>query len=420
MINTGKENTVLVNLLFTVIMLMSLNFFLTQNPFSALHSGEVGFVQGASTSFFLAPAYIILFSILIMVFKYRNIMIDYKVVIILCVFILSGIITNSIFQQPQTYLYNITSFSLLLSLAISSYKVDNRSEIKSLGKIIKVMSFLLIVGIVLAILFPYKYGILPFEFSRVTRGEVTYWNVTGLIVLYPILSIISYRKLNLKYPIFLSLIMILIIISTASRGQIVLSTLPFIIYFIFVSKPIVKIFSSILISALLIFFSKKIFNYFTDVSTNSSQQIDFTNGRLVLWEYHWQYFINNFLIGAGPAFINKMNDYFGRADSEIGILMWFSEYGIVYGITMCIFVIKALITSISLIMKGKDIKDVELLVSLIFLSMLPNLVQSYARILTIDDMIFWFSIFYLNAYRGSLFPYLLIKRSKNKYVLENV
>ncbi|WP_141502204.1 O-antigen ligase family protein [Paenibacillus luteus] len=397
-----KMNTFF-KLYFAFVSMMILNFFLTANPFSALHSGKAGLNHNIiSDKFFIVPAYLVLISLIILLIYVNKIVLDYKFTVAMCILLVSGLYTQGLFTNLVTYVYNFLTFSLVASLALTMYKLDDNDEIINLKKIANILTVFLFAGILLALMFPNRYGFLPFEFSRQSRGEVTLWNVTGIFTLYPTIAILAFRKYKIKYYIILSLIMTLIVLSTSTRAHVVITLLPFFIVILFNIKIIYKMILISFFVVFTLFFRENILVFIMGSNVNYSS--DITNGRLELWQYHWEYILRNPLFGAGASFSERIGDYTGRAVSEIGALAWFSENGIIFGSILMLIIVTAAFRSVRLLLKGKNTTDIEMFFSLIMLSMFPNLIQSYGRILSLEDMIFWFSVFFLNAYSKNLFP----------------
>lgn len=388
---------------------MTMNFFLTPNPFSAAHSGRAGL--GTSDSFFITPAYIVLLSLFLPLIVQRKIILDYKMIIAVFLLILSGIYTEAILSNSKTYVYNILSFLTVGSLAVVSFINRGIGEFNVL-KLAKTLTFILVFGILLAVIFPLRYGYLPFEFSRVTRGEITFWNITGVLILYPTVAILAYKKHKVKIFIVISLLMTLIILSTATRAHVVMSLLPFIIVLFLNAKPVYKLLVTIFTLPVLPLFHRPIIAFFSGQNANYSY--DITNGRFELWSYHFEAFLASPLFGNGAFFKERAGNYFGLAQSEIGPLLWLSENGILFGSVMVIFLIKAIHIALRLLKKGKGITDTEFFFSVVFLSMLPNIVQTFGRVLNVEDLIFWFSVFYLNCYKKPFFPYVDFFRKYKK------
>ncbi|MGA4718865.1 O-antigen ligase family protein [Fictibacillus nanhaiensis] len=400
-----KRNNLFFRLYFLFIIMMVVNFFLTPNPYSALHSGKAGMdYHTVSDNFFIIPAYLVLFSLISLTLYTKRLLLDYKTIIAMTFLLISGLITQELLNSPITYIYNFLSFVLIASIATTSHMSFNNIEIKKLNKIARYLTYFLIIGVILAIVFPNKYGVLPFEFSRYARGEVTFWNITGVYTIYPIIAILLYRKNKTKKYIFLSFLMTIIVLSTATRSLVVLTLLPFAIMFLFYLKPVYKLMFFSFLLPFGLFFHERIFAFFTGANINYSY--DITNGRLDLWMYHWRYFKENIFFGNGAFFMDRFGDYYGRADSEIGFLKWFSENGLFFGLILTVIVAKSILIAIKHLSKGRLATDIEVFFSLIVLSMLPNIIQSYSRVINLDDMIFWFSVFFLNAYRKPLLPYI--------------
>ena len=202
-----KNYNIFFKIYYVYIIFMGMNFFLTPNPFSALHSGRAGHGSDFfSDSFFIIPAYIVLTSIcIVQILEYKF---TYsRRVLIACFFmILSGVITGVIFTETITYLYNIIIIIGVSSLALLHY--TNLEKYNSdYVKISKHLTIFMIIGVILALVFPNRYGWLPFEFSRESRGEVTLWNVMGIFSIFPAISIIIFNKYKKINAIIVSLIM---------------------------------------------------------------------------------------------------------------------------------------------------------------------------------------------------------------------
>lgn len=391
---TEKKTHIFFKLYWIYVAMMIINFFITPNPFSALHSGGTltdGYVQ--SVSFFVTPAYLVILSLTIVLFMSRQLVVNYKILILVVLLIASGLFSGALSPNITTYGYNILSLILIASVSLSAY-LKSDGDFNNLLKIAKLLTVIMFFGVLIAILFPYRYGHLPFEFSRYTRGEVTLWNVTGLFVIYPTIAILIYKKYQKKTFIFLSLLMSVIVMSTATRADVSLTLLPFIIVLVMNANIVYKFIIGFLTLLTLPFFYQNILIFF--LGSNSNYNTDISNGRLELWQYHFNTVIENPIFGAGAFFIGNSENYTGTAMSEVGGLMWLSENGIIFGVIMFSIVLMAIYSAIKLLSKGRNVRDTEFFFAVLFLSMLPNLVQSYGRILSIQDLLFWFSLFYLN------------------------
>ncbi|WP_019230339.1 O-antigen ligase family protein [Sedimentibacter sp. B4] len=415
-----KKSTESCNLFRKVFQLNSLlaliNFFLTPNPYSAFHSGRAGAGYSiVSFNFFVSPAYLIFSSVALVWLIYsRRIYINAKIIVLLSTLLLSGLASNVIFQRPITYAYDFMMILLTYILSVHERYIDNDNI--NWIKIGRNITILLIFGIAIALVFPNRYGYLPFEFSRTSRGEITLWKYMALQTIFPSLALIIYEKYNNKKYLIISVVMSIIILSTASRIPLVVSLLPFLYYLVIRKKRFSRIaFISLIIISMIIFW-RDVLEFFTfGNELGGVENIDaILNGRFPLWSYYFEKFKDNMIWGNGVFLLERYHDYYGNAFSEVGYLKWFAEYGLIFGIVMTTFIIRASITALININNNKNHKYWDTFLSLIFLSMLPVVIQSHSRILNITDFIFWFSMFYLNSITRELISTKKINYSLNK------
>lgn len=399
------------------LILMTINFFLTKNPYSAYHSGSIGNKSKIiSKYFFISPAYLILLAALIVFFmniRKENV---YKVfvgkiylLLLLIFLIISGIITNVIFFKVQTYMYDIVMIFLVVILAYSDVKNKKKFyNIDGIKKILKISIFVFILGIVLAFLKPNIYGILSIKYSRIYRGEITYWLVSGLPLIFPTLLLLSYEKTRYKILIVLYSVYVIIIFFTGARALLISSLIPFLVYFYIKNKNMRFLF--LLLIPIIISMSKKYI--FLDYGLDNLDKI--LNGRFDLWKYHFEAFLSSPILGNGAFLLERSQNYKGIAKSEIGILKWFSENGIVFGSFMVFLSLRAIKKVIIYSIKNYEkIKMMDKILFIIYLSIFLNILENYSRILKFDDFLFWYITFYLNIQN---FNYLKRgKKNENSY-----
>lgn len=372
-----------------IILLLIVNFFLTQSPFSAMHSGKI--TNNVIEGYFIVPAYLILFG-MIFAFIYKF---NFKINIILVTFIflslISGLVNGFIIYSFKSYFYDV--LILFLIATVFQYTPNQITIFDSENgyKIILNLSLLFVViGFFAAIFFPQRYGYLPFEFSRETRGQVTLWLYSSLYFIFPILSIIALVKYNLKSYLIFSFFINLVIVSTASRVPFLISIIPVIIILLYYYKR-----KSALILAFMVvflsFFIASIINFIKNVFYVE----DFSNGRDVLWEYYWNNFFEAPFFGKGLSFMQYYGDYYGKAESEIGLLKIFTERGLLFGFFAVFIFIISLYMAHSNLKNIRKLDNFSIFMSFVFLSLVVSLFQSYSRIYSFDDFLFWCSSFYL-------------------------
>ena len=112
------------------------------------------------------------------------------------------------------------SISIFMASLIAThdyaYSDISEADLRRLGWI---WGLLALAGFGLCIFLPDRYGYLPFEFSRTSRGEVTYWMLLGLYLLIPILCGLSFwSRLSGRWLIAaLSVFVTIVCLSMATR-----------------------------------------------------------------------------------------------------------------------------------------------------------------------------------------------------------
>ena len=227
-------------MLFTVMVIyylgMTVVFFLTSSPYSALHSGSVGpEVAVYSKEFFISPAYIILgaefLSALFVIVRIKPILPSVWVGLLLSLAtILSGIVNGSLYTHILTYIYNSVSicFACMLATHDSNNTCLTDTDVRLFGWVWGALS---LAGFGLTLAFPYRYGYVPFEFSRSSRGEITYWLVLCLHLLMPIACMLAfYARLSERWLLALfSAFVTIVSLSTVSRSVSIVTLSPYLL-----------------------------------------------------------------------------------------------------------------------------------------------------------------------------------------------
>lgn len=387
-------------LYFLLASMLVVDCLLTKSPYSALHTGRVG-LDAADTGFFVSPAYAVITSLLLLGLYSRKLLLDRRVMLLLGILLVSGIYTGGILSNPVTYAYNAVTLVLVSSVAITAARRRDASAGINWRAIALALTVLMIAGVLLAVALPGQYGRLAFEFSRQSRGEVTLWNVTGLFVLYPAVAVVVYRKFRSGIFVFVSMLMTLVLLSTASRAPVIITLLPFVLVLLFNRRLASKSVLVVIVLVCVLYFGDVIVQVF--LGTSSFQgYADITSGRAALWAYYWSQFVREPLLGMGGSFLSRVGGYYGGATSEVGALQWFAENGLVFGFVLVMVVAQSVMTSVRLLARGAKTSDLDLMFALIVLSVLPDLLQGHARILTAEDLVFWFAVFFLSVRRAQL------------------
>lgn len=394
---------------------MIFNFFITSNPYSALHSGRAGKEAGViSKEFFINPAYIVIIVGIIIVIKQGKIIINDKIIMLIMMMILSGINTRTLLSYPITYIYNAISIVLIFTISYLTYK---EKRINNYIFITNIATVLLIIGYILAFLRPNIYGIIVYKISRMARGEISLHIVLGLNIVYPSLCILAmdiYKKK--KYMLFYFLLL-LINIFAFNRSNSFMIVFPWLIYAILRKQNINKIKYIFIILLLILSMKNKFINFFSlgNSTFSKSELILILNGRYELWMYHIQKFYEHFIWGNGPNFLNRYSDYTGRASSEVGLLACFSQYGIIYGGIIIMLILNGIVQAVKIVKNRNNIEIMDLFCSYVFLTCSINLYESFSRIVLFSDILFWFSLFYLNFRKPNFNKIIVISRTKNSH-----
>jgi hypothetical protein len=85
------------------------------------------------------------------------------------------------------------------------------------------------------------------------------------------------------------------------------------------------------------------------------------------------------------------------ATSEVGILVWFTDFGLVFALPMMWILFRAVVQAVRWIFFSQaDITAIDLFCSIAFLTQFPNmLLQTASRILYVADVVVYCSMFYL-------------------------
>ena len=392
---------------------MTVNCMLTPSPYSALHSGKLGpEVEIASQDFFVSPAYILLgaeaFTVLIIMNERKPQPSQACIILVFSLLmIISGIVTGAIYTNLITYIYNILSILMasLIANHDSVYSDISEADLRRLGWIWGVLS---LAGFGLCISMPYRYGILPFEFSRASRGEITYWMVLGLYLLVPVQCGLSlWSRLSGRWLFAaLSTFVTVVCLSTVTRCITLITLSP---YVGTLALTVIGLRCSLLKRATMTIFLlcgvASVVLAVTGAGLASPEDMtsmeSTTNQRIELWQFHWENFLRDPLFGAGPFSLdrNTLTITDSQATSEIGAFIWFSEYGLLAGSIVLFWVIRAFYLSTRVLIARRGSVGIGYLFCvLVFASLIVFfLVEDLSRILDWLGFLFWYSMFYLNA-----------------------
>lgn len=390
------------NIIFDInVLLCSINFFMTSNPYSAFHSGKAGlFSSYISSSFKINPSVLLLVSLIIIsgyeIIKYKKITCANIGICFCFLQIIVSCINGGMIDASKTVIYNIIVIifvSILVSYQHHEKIICNDDYMKKLFQLIVV---LLIIGIVCALLYPNRYGIINLDFSRTTRGEITYWLIIGLQIWGIIISLVMYYRYHKKKFLIVPVAIMFFQLAFANRMALIVITIPIMIYVLYLGNGKEKLLMILCGVGVIAFLGNEILNIFflggqSDIAT-------IFNGRLPLWSFYISELKKHLLCGGGPN-LSDSSYYLGAAVSEIGVLKWFGEYGIIVGTFQVTCIITAFVKALNILKftsKKKVIDYTDLIMSFYYIScFVPFLLESHGRILNLTDFFAWFSMYYL-------------------------
>lgn len=404
-IRNSFQRNVCIILVLGCFIIYTITFFLTPNPFSAIHSGRAAYDSVYKSDAWAINTAYSMFLILVFVttlsFFYQKKIIAYKFeLLFMSVLLVISILNGSVFNSTRSAIFNLVSILCVFRLTNLQLSVHDEDEgsIAPVMKLWKLVSVLLVFGILIAIVQPNRYGLFNLDFSRITRGELTYWLLLGLHIWGIALSLVVYtycRKVSCWVVIG---IIIFTQAAFANRMALIIVCMPVLFYFLFMTKANKKI---VVVMALMVFVYSQwdtvmgIFTAGNDISNISG----ILNGRDKLWLFYIEKILEHPFIGGGLN-LSSSDAYTGSAFSEIGVLKTFGEYGIFVGCLQLFAIVLGFAKAIKILMNaGKSLSGtsaVDLTMSfLVVANFFPFIMESYARILSFTDLFAWFSLYYV-------------------------
>lgn len=383
------------------VILCTINFFYTANPYSAYHSGRSGYESSyISAGFRLNPAMLLLVSLMLIIvyniIKYRSIVWT-KAAMFFCFLILFVSLFNmGIINEPKTVIYNILSIMSVSILVSYSRQEKNSVNEISVQKLYYVITILLLLGLLFALKFPNRYGVINFDFSRTARGEITYWLFIGLQIWGVVVSLAMYYGHKKKCYLIPIAIVMFFQLAFANRMALIVITIPILAYIFTLGNISGKFMLMACVLLIIELFGKELMDMFF---LGNSLDIDtISNGRFPLWSFYISEAKEHWICGAGPN-LSSSSLYSGSAVSEIGVLKWFGECGIVVGGFQLMCIIMAFVKSLrtlNSISKSKNYDYTDLIMSFYCIAcFVPFILESHGRILNMTDFFAWFSMYYI-------------------------
>lgn len=409
-----RRNQSLLNILFLLFFLNTINFFLTSNPYRAIHSGRTAYESAyTGSSFWISPAYIVLGVSMIcavwLLIKNRSILIDKIHLTFSFSFVIASLINGSVFSSPVSFLYNLLMYIITFVLASTIavfHETENTINDESIIRFNNIILLLVAIGILFAYIQRDRYGVINFGFSRRTRGEITYWLFLGLHVIAIASSLTAYVKYRLIKYLVPAAIVLLFQLAFANRMGIVYIVVPLFVYLLFGTKASKRILVLIVVVFLVLVFWEELLALMGIETGISTSYVSFMNGRSVLWGYCLDELKKHLFFGAGLN-ITSQASYTGGAVSEVGLLKLFAENGVFVGILHVLMLGIGIYHAVNVIRlsKMKEMDTLDLFCAFYIIScFIPIIFESHSRILNITDFLAWFSMYYMYK-RRILFIY---------------
>ena len=400
------QKNVWITLVLACFLIYSVTFFLTANPFSAIHSGRAAYDSTyKSDAWTINTAYsmfliLVLVTLVSFIYQNRKLFIYRFELIYMSSILLISFINGSIFDSTRSAIFNLVSILCVFRLVNVSLSMRDNNE-RSVFQIIKLwrlVSLLLVFGIMLAIMQPNRYGLFNLDFSRTSRGEITYWLLLGLHIWGIVLSLTVYTYCRKKSCLFIIGIIIFTQAAFANRMALIIICMPVLFYLLFMTNTNKKIVAMIVLAVFVYSQWDAILGIFT--AGNDILNISgILNGRDELWLFYIDRILEHPIIGCGLN-LSSSASYTGGAFSEIGVLKIFGEYGIIIGGLQLFAIIVSFAKALKILINaGKsmnDISAIDLTMSfLVIANFSPFIIESYARILSFTDLFAWFSLYYV-------------------------
>jgi hypothetical protein len=390
---------------YVVLLLTVLNFFLTKHPYMAMHN-PYGF---GDDFFFVLSTRIIGFAIVAYFVVCRYVFIDFRIVLICLVCLISGVVTHRIESKFLTYV-------LLVVALVGTSSMGRHDALMDTARsgIIRSLSWsglsTWMLGLATMALLPETSGVLFLALSRESRSEITLWHMAGLYAILPCLCLVNI----LKNPRYSKVIWILIFIAhlffaliTSRRMWIMQTTIPVILGIAFSRSTLAKLMAILAMGCVfLAAFYGGVFDKFIEIfllATNGSQFSleDASNGRATLWEYHIECFLRSPIWGNGAYVVDYNRDKesltFLKAESEIGVMSIYSEYGAVVGLAITAISLVAFFRAV-MVLKAAVVAKGEAFLTFLAFFYVTNygffIIENNSAVSNLESFVFWYSMMF--------------------------
>ena len=376
------------------------NILLSRNAFSAFHGGSVYLLPGTPWADGFAVHPLLINSMALGVVWYfaqqGRVTINILTLLVTAAILIPAALSGFLFSYPSTYVYDVISFALLVSLATDPKTKVVFRETRVMGVIFGIFA----VGILLALARPTVWGHLAFSLDRSLRGGVTLWKMSAFHIIAAVLVVYTWRNRAFRRAILVIWLgTFFLTLSNGYRSYIYYSAAPALIMLLFTRKGSLS--ARILVGIMIVGAVALLWNSVFFVATGTSRLSgslavldELATGRVFLWDYYWSAFLDRPFTGSGVFLLDRASDYPSGANSEIGLLKTFVEYGVIWGTIQALCITGAVATAAWRLMRGQT-KGEWLWPSVIVLALFPDIVQNHSRLLRAENVLFWFSVLYL-------------------------
>jgi hypothetical protein len=381
------------------------NFALTANPYASLHSGHVNILTAEVVS--ELPALhlsTVIASALGLGIVWQCVKSRLKLepwsIGLACIYTIASLLNGTYEDRPQTALY--LAFLIVACGTLGKCDATRRIEghrIVAAGLWLDIA--LAVLGVLLAVVSPGRFGIFSLEASRNARGEIALWIYTGVHYLPAALATglfasREWRDFSLTTRVTTALLVsgvLIMHVGGAARNETFSFTV--MLLCILVSRPIL---GWVVVPAMILVAipaGPAITRFF--FLANETDLADASNGRLELWSYFWDHIGDEPLVGVGDHFLARVADYGSGPNSEIGMLAIFTEKGWVFALALSFFLVRALCHGVVVLRQRTDPFHCAVAAHVIGLST-KFWIQGGSW--PVADAMFWYGVAFLNSYRA--------------------
>lgn len=248
--------------------------------------------------------------------------------------LLSGVLNGGIETATRTYVFD-AGMCLMMSGIAWRQAVYSESEWARPGVARVFAVTIAVLGLAMAMCWPDLHGAVWSERGGVRRGEIALWQVFGIWLVAPVMLLEPQNRRGwLGFYLWPMMVAGLLVVSVGhgARTESLCIAIALVVWILGRSTLIGR---GSLVGALILvgILGSEMLSEWALRGYDPSDYAGVTTGRYHLWEIHWDRFLSAPLMGNG-AFMLRSSDverHLG-VGGEVGVLRWFSEHGVLYGI----------------------------------------------------------------------------------------